>query len=124
MSATIPDCLTRDSAADCREAMRVSLGVGYDGEEKPSPPVAFDDALATILWREARAVRRISIALPFPSPWALAEIACDAATLALNAARPDAASETPLTLDQRGRVLDAARAIVRVAVEVGNASAH
>jgi len=146
MSA-LPECLTRTSADDCKEANRYPCcGVETFGDHRANVVIGrctvtalrraldtdkgeiFDAALAAIQRREAEAVYALTRGLPQLMGAAFQEInraAQETARTALseteNAERrigdPDAAAPD-LTPAQRATLLDAARALVRLALEI------
>ena len=142
-AATIPACLTRTTADDRDEAARsiqpaythaVSRAgeVVYDGCTEleaarlavPGDTVTlrpgiggaeFDAALAEIQRREAEALYHL--VTWNPNPFSLARLAYNATA----AARAQTAEDALLTLSQRATLLDCARQLVRLALEVSGA---
>jgi hypothetical protein len=109
---TLPACLTRTAADDREEATREVFGLDPEGqpwESGEGPRV--DAALAAIQRHEAEAIWKHARDLGAHN------VARDVAEWAYNEMHYARPSEG-YSLDQRGRLLDAARALVRLALEV------
>ena len=108
----LPECLTRTAADDRTEAR-----TAYERGNEPAWASA-DAALAAVLSEQAEAV--FDLAHPLPRDPHLSWYAIpDAAERASESARYWCRGSR-LTLPQRARLLDAARALVALAIEVGS----
>ena len=119
--ATLPACLTRTSADDREEAGRAFDEMRREANLREAQirneSEAFKAALAAIQRREAEAVRALARSLTSARGGFAA--LNDAAVYAAGVADDEARSQCDdLTLAQRATLLDAARALVRLALEV------
>ena len=112
-AATMPACLLRTAADDREEAERVTASNSMMLE------VALESSIATGIFVRSLAQVQSIQALQVDAAWRGAPRGTslyDAAREALNALF--GTQEPRMTLDQRGALLDAARALVRLAREV------
>lgn len=117
MTQALPECLNRSAADDRAEALRsLTDANGRHLHPEMTGRKALDAALAAIQRREAEAVHTATHRL-HGNGTAACLLAVQAAQNAWAACRP-VGGYAQWTLPQRATLLDAARALVRLAIEV------